>query len=391
MNIQEEVEKIFDQIIDWRRTLHAHPELSFEEKQTSQFIADLLDSWGVHYSKQFGGYSLVAQLKGEKEGSKCIALRADMDALPIQEENEVAYKSQVDGLMHACGHDVHTANLLGVLAVLKEQKAAFGGTIKFIFQHAEEKLPGGASIMIENGVLENPKVEEIFALHVFPDLEVGKVGFRPGMYMASCDELYFRVVGKGGHGAMPQKAIDPIQVSAQIIQAMQTISSRRYDPTIPSVISIGRIEGLGATNVIPDEVTMQGTFRTLDEEWRAKGHELIREISQGIARANGADCEVEIIKGYPYLENHQNLTENARESAQKILGTENVVDLPIRLTGEDFAFYSQEIPSCFFRLGVRNEAKGIIHGVHNSKFDVDENCFRAGVQTMVQIVMDRMS
>lgn len=391
MEIRAQIDNIFEQIVDWRRHLHANPELSFEEKKTQAFICALLDDWGVAYSKKYGGYSIVAQLKGSGNGDRCIALRADIDALPIQEENDVSYCSRKEGLMHACGHDVHTANLLGVLFLLKDQLNTFGGTIKFIFQHAEEKLPGGASIMIEKGVLENPKVDEIYALHVFPDLEVGQVGFRPGMYMASCDELYLRVIGKGGHGAMPHKAIDPIQISAQIIQGLQTINSRRNDPTIPSVVSIGRIEGLGATNVIPDEVKMQGTFRTLNEGWRSKAHELIKDVATGIAEANGAKCEVKIMRGYPFLQNDPGLTELAKVSAQKVLGEENVVDLPIRLTGEDFAFYSQQIPSCFFRLGVRNESKGIIHGVHNSKFDVDEACFKSGVSAMIQIILDRMN
>lgn len=390
MSLEQEIKNRLPQVIEWRRHLHKYPELSFEEKETSAFIQSILDDWGLEYSKDYGGFSIVAKLEGENPDSKCIAIRADIDALPISEENSQEYCSSVSGVMHACGHDVHTANLLGVLNYLKDHKDQFTGTIKFIFQHAEEKLPGGASIMIENGVLENPKVEEIYALHVFPDLEVGKVGFRPGMYMASCDELYFRVIGKGGHGAMPQKAIDPIQISAQIIQSLQTINSRRNDPTIPSVISIGRIEGLGATNVIPDEVKMQGTFRTLNEEWRARGHKLIKEVAEGIAQANGATCEVNIMKGYPFLQNHEDLTNMAKKSANKILGEKNVVDLPIRLTGEDFAFYSQKIPSCFFRLGVRNESKGIVHGVHSSKFDVDEACFYSGILTMVQIVLDRM-
>ncbi|MEZ4937235.1 MAG: M20 family metallopeptidase [Crocinitomicaceae bacterium] len=391
MDIQQEIAQIFDQIVSWRRHLHANPELSFQEKETSSFIASLLTEWGIEYSSCFGGYSLVATLKGQRPGNKCIALRADIDALPIQEENDVDYRSKQSGIMHACGHDVHTANLLGVLAIMKEQTAEFGGTIKFIFQHAEEKLPGGASIMIEKGVLENPKVDEIYGLHVFPELEVGKVGFRSGMYMASCDELYFTVKGKGGHGAMPHKVIDPIQISAQIIQGLQTVNSRRYDPAIPSVVSIGRIEGMGATNVIPDEVKMQGTFRTLDEEWRKMGHRFIQEIAQGIAKSNGGDCEVEIIKGYPYLENHEGITDEAKRTAISLLGEDRVVDLPIRLTGEDFAFYSHKIPACFFRLGVRNESKGIIHGVHNSRFDVDEACFQTGVLVMSGILLSRLA
>lgn len=368
-----------------------NPELSFEESETSRFIQSLLKEWDVPFSLDFGGYSIVATLTGADPSGKCIAIRADIDALPIQEENETEYVSQNPGKMHACGHDVHSANLLGVICALKDRREEFRGTIKFLFQHAEEKLPGGASIMIENGVLENPKVEEIYALHVFPDLEVGKVGFRPGMYMASCDELYFTVKGKGGHGAMPHKAIDPIVISAEIISAFQSINSRSADPTVPSVLSIGRIEGLGATNVIPSEVKMQGTFRTLNEEWRAKAHQLIKKMAQEIAESYGGACEVDIQKGYPFLQNDENLTKTAKDSAVIALGADNVVDLPIRMTGEDFSFYSQKIPSCFFRLGVRNESKGIVHGVHHPKFDVDENCFDTGIKTMIQIVLDRMA
>jgi amidohydrolase len=236
--------------------------------------------------------------------------------------------------------------------------------------------------MIKNGVLEKPKVEEIFALHVFPDLEVGKVGFKPGMYMASCDEVYITVNGKGGHG---------IVIAAELISAFQTINSRKADPTIPSVLSIGRIEGLGATNVIPNEVKMEGTFRTLNEEWRRKAHQLIEKKATEIAEAHGGSCSVRIEVGYPYLENNEELTQKAIASARKVLGEDSVIDLPIRMTGEDFSFYSQEIPACFFRLGVRNESKGIVYGVHNSKFDVDENCFQTGMSTMIQIVLDRLA
>lgn len=390
MHFSEEVKKISKEAIIWRRHLHSHPELSFEEKETSSYIQGILKSWNIPFSLEFGGYSIVATLEGMQPEVKCIAIRADFDALPIKEGNEVPYKSIYEGKMHACGHDVHTANLLGVLAVMKEHTSEFKGTIKFIFQHAEEKLPGGASVMIKNGVLENPKVEEIFALHVFPDLEVGKVGFRPGMYMASCDELYFKVKGVGGHGAMPHQTIDPILISAEIIIGLQSINSRNANPTIPSVLSIGRIEGLGATNIIPEEVKMQGTFRTLDESWRKKAHDLIVKRAETIAKAHGSICEVEIIKGYPFLENNEELTLKCKEIAGLSLGVENVIDLPIRMTGEDFAFYSQKVPSCFFRLGVRNESKGITYGVHHSKFDVDEACFQTGIQTMIAIAMDRL-
>ena len=299
--------------------------------------------------------------------------------------NEVPYKSVHDGIMHACGHDVHTATLLGAAKIINDMRSELKHAVKLIFQPGEEKLPGGAKLMIDAGVLENPKVDEIYALHVFPELEVGKIGLRPGMYMASCDEIYITVKGKGGHGAMPHLNIDPIAISAQLIVSLQQIVSRNCPPAIPSVLSFGRIEGLGATNVIPNNVTIQGTFRTMDEKWRAKAHELIKKQSELLVQSFGGTLDIEIRKGYPYLENDLALTARTKANTSGFFGESNVIDLPIRLTGEDFAYYGQKIPATFIRIGVANDAKGINFPVHNAKFDIDNSALTVGIQTLLTI------
>ena len=314
--------------------------------------------------------------------SDCVALRSDLDALPIQEENDVSYKSNVDGVMHACGHDVHTSILLGTAEILNELKEELPYPVKLIFQPGEEKNPGGATLMIRDGVLENPKVKEMYALHVFPDMEAGKVGFRSGLYMASCDEIYITFNGKGGHGAMPHQATDPILMGAQFITSIQQIVSRNTDPTIPCVLSFGHFEGVGATNVIPSKVHLKGTFRTMNETWRKEALMLIKEHAEGIAQISGGKAEVEISKGYPYLENNPVLTNGLKEKAVSFLGKENVGELELRMTSEDFSFYSQEVPVCFFRLGVRNEKEGIVHGVHHPKFNIDSEALKTGIQVM---------
>ena len=280
-------------------------------------------------------------------------------------------------------------NVIGenkIVKLINENKNELDVTVKFIFQPGEEKLPGGASLMINENVLENPKVDEILALHVFPDLEAGKVGLRSGMYMASCDEIYMTIEGKGGHGAMPHKNIDPILTSAQILTSLQQVISRNCPPTIPSVLSFGRIEGLGATNVIPNEVKIEGTFRTMNELWREKAHHLIKKQATFIAKGNGATAHVNIIKGYPYLENNPELTEKSRTKLKNHFGEEYVIDLPIRMTGEDFAFYAQKVPATFIRVGVRNEDNGIIHAVHNSKFDIDNHALKIGVESLLSLI-----
>ena len=313
-----------------------------------------------------------------------------MDALPIEEQNEVPYKSTRKGVMHACGHDVHTASLLGAAGILNQLKESLEGTIKLIFQPGEERIPGGASLMIKEGVLENPEVNSIFGQHVMPLIEVGKVGFRSGMYMASSDEIYLTIKGKGGHGAIPDHVIDPVLITSHVIVALQQVVSRNANPKIPTVLSFGKVTANGATNVIPDEVKIEGTFRTLDEDWRARAKELITRIAKGTAEAMGAECHVNILHGFPYLENSQGLTERARIYAEDYLGKENVLDLDLWMAAEDFAFYSQLVDSCFYRLGVRNEAKGITSPVHTPTFDIDEKALEVGAGLMAWLAVKEL-
>ncbi|MBD3638615.1 MAG: amidohydrolase [Crocinitomicaceae bacterium] len=385
--IQQQSSQILDEAIAIRRHIHQHPELSFKEFETSKFIQSKLKEWGIDFTSGIVETGIVALIRPEKETIKCIALRADMDALPITEKTDTPYRSVHEGVMHACGHDVHTAMLLGAAKVINDNRDALNCQVKLIFQPGEEKLPGGASLMIEQGVLENPKVDEIYALHVFPELEAGKIGMRSGMYMASTDEIYMTVKGKGGHGAMPHQNIDPILISAHLITSLQQIVSRNCPPHIPCVLSFGRIEGLGATNVIPDKVELQGTFRTMDEKWRDKAHGLIQQHASDLVKSMGGTIEVNIVRGYPFLENNPELTESAREKAAQVLGADNITDLPLRLTAEDFSYFSQKIPSTFIRIGVRNEAKGITKPVHNAEFDIDESAILTGIQTLLSQVM----
>lgn len=382
--IKEQSQAIAEKVRGYREHIHANPELSYQEFQTMQYVSNKLTDLGIEHQTKIGDTGVVAIIRADHHNSdqECIALRADMDALPMQEENDVPYKSKVDGRMHACGHDVHTSILLGAAEILNNNRNELPQPVKLIFQPGEEKNPGGATLMIRDGALENPKVKEIYALHVFPDMEVGKLGFKNGLYMASCDEIYIDIIGKGGHGATPHKCVDPIVIGANIITQMQTIVSRKCDPKIPCVLSFGHFEALGATNIIPNKAHLKGTFRTMNEPWRAEALELIKSTAEQIALAHGGKAEVNISKGYPFLVNDNNVTDKQRLKAQQLLGEEKVEELPIRLTAEDFSYYSQEIPSCFFRLGVRNEDLGIIHGVHHPKFDIDPNALSLGVQIM---------
>jgi len=364
--------------IVWRRHLHQHPELSTEEHQTAAFVAARLTEMKIPFIKGIAGTGIVAHIKGRHSSGRLVALRADMDALPITEENDVPYKSLNPGVMHACGHDVHTSSLLAAAGILQQVRDNFGGTIRLIFQPSEEKYPGGALMMIREGVLENPQPEAIFGQHVLPDLDAGMVGMKPGQYMASTDEIYLTVKGKGGHGATPEKNIDPVLIASHIVVALQQIVSRNASPTIPTVISFGKFTANGRTNIIPSEACLEGTIRTFSEEWRAEAHRIITRIAKGTAQAMGGDCEVFIDKGYPFLVNNPALTAKAKSWATDFLGKEKVVDLDLRMTAEDFAYYSQQIPGCFYRLGVRNEARGIIHGLHNSRFDADESSLITG-------------
>lgn len=379
------------EVIDLRRHLHSHPELSFKEFQTAAFVAEKLKEIGITEieSKATTGWS--ALIKGKNPDKKVVALRADMDALPIIEANEVPYKSQNPGVMHACGHDAHTASLLGAAKILNEVRDQFEGTIKLIFQPGEEIIPGGASLMIKDKVLENPRPQYILGQHVMPMIPAGKVGFRSGLYMASADELYLTIKGKGGHGAMPETFIDPVLISAHLLVALQQIVSRVANPKIPSVLSFGRVEALGATNIIPNEVKIQGTFRTLDEVWRAKAHEKMRQIAEGIVEGMGGQLDFEIRKGYPFLKNNPALTARSVEAARAYLGAENVLDLDIWMAAEDFAYFSQEIDGCFYRLGTRNEARGITSGVHTPTFDIEEEALEIGAGLMAWLAVSELA
>lgn len=379
-----------EEVIQTRRHLHANPELSFHEYKTAAFVKERLLEIGVTKIESKADTGWAALIEGRNPGKNTLALRADMDALPIIEANDVTYKSQNPGVMHACGHDAHTASLLGAAKILHEIKDQFEGTIKLIFQPGEEVAPGGASLMIRDKVMENPAPSGIIGQHVMPLIPVGKVGFRPGIYMASADELYITVKGKGGHGAMPETLIDPVLISAHLIVAMQQVVSRAASPKIPSVLSFGRVEALGATNVIPNEVKIQGTFRTLDEPWRAKAHEKMLQIAHGIVEGMGGELDFEIRKGYPFLKNEPEMTARAKQAAQDYLGEENVLDLDIWMAAEDFAFYSQIVDGCFYRLGTRNEAKGIISGVHTPTFDIDEDALEIGAGLMAWLAVSEL-
>lgn len=384
--LRERARELLPELTAIRRHLHSRPELSFQETETARYISEQLTALGIPHQTGVAGTGITGVLSGGHPG-KTIALRADMDALPIHEKNEVPYKSQNEGVMHACGHDVHSTCLLGALRMLHEYRSEWGGKVQFIFQPGEEKLPGGASLLIAEGIFNETKPEAIYGLHVYNPLPVGTAGFRPGMYMASSDELYITVKGRGGHGAVPELAIDPVPVAAQIITALQTLVSRMAKPTVPSVLTIGKLRADGATNVIPAEVYMEGTFRTLDETWRQLAHGHIRRLCEETASAYGAGCEVRIERGYPCLVNDEALTAQAVKTAGELLGADRVEALDIRMASEDFAFYSQHMPACFFRLGTGNPEKGIKANVHQADFDIDEEALAYGAALMASMVL----
>lgn len=374
-------EKYADEFIGVRRHLHEHPELSYHEFETSKYVQDKLKEFGIEY-EVMATTGVIGLIKGNNPGKRVIALRADMDALPISEENKVEYCSKNKGVMHACGHDVHTTCLLGAAKILTELKDSWEGTIKLIFQPGEEKNPGGASLLIKEGVLENPKPEAIFGLHVHPDLEVGKLSFRGGMVMASADEIYITVKSKGGHAAAPQLTSDTILAASQLIVNLQQVISRMNSPFNPSVLSITSFQGGNTTNVIPSEVKLMGTFRAMNEEWRFKAHDIIRNICQSTAGISGAQIDVEIDVGYPFVLNDISLTQKAREKAEDFMGNTKVLETELRMGAEDFAFYSHIIPACFFRLGVGNVKENISSGVHTPTFNIDENAIEIGMGIM---------
>jgi amidohydrolase len=390
-SVKEASQAYAGEVIKMRRHLHANPELSYQEHKTSKFVAETLKSFGLAPTEGVAGTGVVALIEGKNPSSKTVALRADMDALPIHEVNEVPYKSTNKGVMHACGHDVHTSSLLGTAKILSGLRGQFDGTVKLIFQPGEEKNPGGASMMIKEGVLENPRPRAIIGQHVMPLVPVGKIGFREGMYMASSDELYIRVIGKGGHGATPELTIDPVVIASHIIIALQQVISRNASPKQPTVLTFGRIIGEGATNIIPNEVNIAGTFRALNEEWRENGLRKIIKMAESIAEGMGGRCEIELSRGYPYLENNPELTRRIRHAAEQYVGKENIVDIDLTLGSEDFAYYSHQVPASFYRLGTRNESKGITSYVHTPTFDIDEEALRIAPGVMAWMTLSELA
>jgi amidohydrolase len=379
MNLLHKVQALSRQfhaeVVAWRRHLHAHPELSYQEHETMKYVKEQLQNMGLS-PVTMADTGLMVEIEGSNPAGRSVALRADMDALPITEANDVPYKSKKQGVMHACGHDVHTSSLLGTAKIIQEIRKDFEGTVRFLFQPGEEKNPGGASYMIRDGALQNPMPKSILGQHVFPLLPVGKIGFREGMYMASCDELYLKVIGKGGHGAAPELAVDPIVIASNIIVSLQQIISRNASPKQPTVLTFGKIEGGSTTNVIPNEVNIAGTFRAMNEEWREEALKRIKKMAESLAEGMGGKCEVVISSGYPFLKNDPELTRRIKAAAIEYMGEENVVDIDITLGAEDFAYYSQVVPASFYRLGTRNEAKGITSYVHTPTFDIDEEALK---------------
>jgi hippurate hydrolase len=379
--IQQLAKQYAPDFIAIRHHLHAHPELSYQEFETSKFVQQKLSDTGIPF-EVMAGTGIVGLIKGKNPDKRVIALRADMDALPIREENDIPYKSTNEGVMHACGHDVHTTVLLGASRILHELKAEWEGTVKLIFQPGEEKNPGGASLMIKEGVLKNPEPQAIFGLHVHPGLEIGKLSFRGGMVMASADEIYITIRGKGGHAAAPHLTVDTILVASHLVVALQQIISRNRNPLSPSVLSITSVQGGYTTNVIPSEVKLMGTFRAMDEEWRFRAHELIRKLAIELVHSMGAEIDLHIDVGYPTVHNNEALNKVARAEAAEYMGKEHVFETEIRMGAEDFGYYTRQIPGCFYRLGVMNEGKGITSGVHTPTFNIDESAIEIGAGMM---------
>ena len=385
--IKQLAKKYSNEFIEVRHHIHANPELSYQEFNTAAFIQKKLSSWNIPFEVK-ATTGVVGLIKGKNPDKKVVALRADMDALPITEENEVAYKSNNIGVMHACGHDVHTTCLLGAAKILNETKEEWEGTIKLIFQPGEEKNPGGASYLIRDGVLENPAPQKIFALHVHPGLEVGEFSFRGGMVMASADEIYITIKAKGGHAAAPQFTADPILIASHLIISLQQVVSRNNNPFNPSVLSITSFQGGNTTNVIPSEVKLMGTFRAMNEEWRFKAHELISKQTKELVSAMGAEATIHIDVGYPFVLNNEELSASAMSNAKLFAGEQNVTETELRMGAEDFAYYSHKIPACFFRLGAGNKSKGITSGVHTPTFNIDEAAIEQGIGMMAWLAVE---
>jgi amidohydrolase len=383
------VSELFEKVRSWREHMHRHPEPSFQEKNTMLFVSEILSSYGIEHETNVAETGVVAWIGADHHTKEqpCVGLRADLDALPIHEENDVPYKSLVDGWMHACGHDVHTSILLGSAVILQANRNELPQPIKLIFQPGEEMNPGGASLMMKAGVLHHPEVEKMYALHVFPEMEVGNIGLRSGLYMASSDEIHVQIKGVGGHGALPEKCVNPIEMGARWMSRVKARFNEECPDEVPHVLTFGRFEALGSTNVIPSEALIKGTFRTMDEIWRAKAYTILADEANVVSTLFGGEIALNISKGYPFLKNDETLTADLKVLFESVFGSDYIHELALRMTAEDFAFYSQEIPVCFFRLGVGNQSKGITYAVHHPRFDIDNDALKMGMIAMCSIAL----
>jgi len=395
MNFDSQIRKlskeIYPKLKEVREQLHANPELSFKEYKTSAFIKIKLKQWGIEFTDGIVDTGIVAVVQGNQNSKEVVAIRADLDALPITEANNVEYKSKNEGVMHACGHDVHTTSLLGAIYILDHTKELWSGTVRCIFQPGEESVPGGAQQMIKAGALGSPLPKSIIALHVEPNLNVGSFGFKKGLYMASADEIHIDILGDGGHAANPHLHVDTVNLAAHLLVELQQIASRFAPPTVPTVLSFGKIDGPGATNVFPQKVSLAGTFRTFDETWRKQAHQKIKDIANGMANAYKTEIKVDIRIGYPALKNDKTITEFLSNKAKKMYGEDHVVKINTRLSAEDFSFFANKIPACFYRLGVRNEKKGITYAVHHPQFDADEKAVMFGAESMAYFALELLN
>jgi amidohydrolase len=391
-HVLDQAKQHHDSMVAVREHLHAHPELSNEEEKTAAYIVDQLKDLGVdEIQTGIAGHGVVATIHGKGVGSKVIGVRPDMDALPILEANDVPYKSQNEGVMHACGHDVHMTCSLGAARILINLSEHWGGTVRLFFQPSEERLPGGALGLLDAGVIQEPKLDALFALHVFPEMEAGGVGFRGGAYMASSDEIYITIHGKGGHAALPQNNIDPIQIAAKVITELHAAIKQQQPEEVPTVFAIGKVEAEGATNIIPNEVRLSGTFRTMNEEWREHAKVLLTEVAERISNGDGGSASVKIVTGTPVLVNDESVTRSSMEAAAELIGEEVVEALPLRMSSDDFAFFSEHAPCCYFRLGVGNKEKGITSVVHTDTFDIDNKALETGPAVMAWVMLNQLT
>lgn len=398
--IEQEVEALKAEIIAWRRHLHAHPELSFQEHATVAFVAGLLKDQGIELREGVGklrpdlpGTGLIALVHGEAAPSeRCFALRADLDALPINEVGTAEYRSTKPGVMHACGHDAHTAMVLGAGLALHRLRKHWSGTVMLVFQPGEEKEPGGASLLVQEGVFKDPKPSGILGQHVTPELPTGKLGFRSGPFMAAADELYVTVKGKGGHAAVRSTLVDPVLITAKLLPAVYDLAASLTPADEPMVISFGKVIANGATNIIPDEVKIDGTLRTFNEQTRSKLHKALVKAATTLVEEAGAQLEFLIVKGSPVVKNDPELTARIRAAAERYVGAENVVEMPIRMGAEDFAYYTHVMPGCFYRLGTGDPNKaGTTAGLHRAEFDVDEEALVIGAGVMAYAALSELA